>query len=668
MRIKINVLRRLTNVHSSTSPDSLPEASAIGGRLNPMFRLALALVGALAVLAAAAGAAYLGRGWILGNVPAGILYPVLGTAFGFRVERDVMIPMRDGVHLATNLFYPTRHAPPFPTVLVRLPYDKDLFETARHEAISFARRGYVVATQDMRGTAHSEGGFPTPRGDSADGSDTVDWLARQPWSNGRVGTLGCSTLGETQILLARERNPRHAAMIAGAAGGVVGSVGGGHRFGMFEGGVLNLADAFIWFVQSGGKTASARLQRPVDIGEGVRGLPVVGLVRRFRSDPTDFEDSVSQPLDGPYWRQLGYISDEDRFSTPALVIDTWYDQSVADTLVLADLVKRNWDGGPSRASQHVIIAPGLHCDLFGAAASGKLGDLPVGKVAAQPYDEWFVAWFDYWLRGEAARKPDLPPYRFYVLGEDRWADSTEWPPHGVTYKRWYLGGARPANSASGGGTLNREPIDSSDRYDEFRYDPGNPVPTRGGPIYSTGDPAFRSGPVDQRDVESRNDVLVYTSSPLQAGLRMAGPLSAELYVSSSARDTDFVVKLVDVRPDGTALNIQEGALRMRYRDGFTDPRLMRPAEVYRARIDVRAIAYYLPPGHRLRLQVSSSNFPRLERNLNTGGNNFDERVGVVALNRVYTTRDHPSAVLIPEWPEIPAIGSQAAGSADIRAH
>ena len=623
-----------------------------------MLRLAFALIGALAVLGIAAGAAYLGRGWILGHIPAGVLYPVLGGAFGFRVERNVMIPMRDGILLATDLFYPTRGAPPFPTILVRLPYNKDFFEAARHTAISFARKGYVVAIQDMRGKFHSQGEFPAPRGDAADGSDTVDWLARQPWSNRRVGTFGCSTPGETQMLLARERNPHHTALIASAAGGALGFAGGRQGLGVFEGGIFNLANGFIWFVQSGGKTPDAQLHQKVNIAEAVRGLPVVELVRRFRSDPTDFEDYVSRPPEDRFWRELGNISNSDRFSTPALIINTWHDQTVGDTLALADLVKRNWDSGPSRAIQHVIIAPGLHCDLWGAAKTGRVGDLPVGAAAAQPYDAWFAAWFDYWLRGEADRKLDLPPYRFYVLGEDRWADSNEWPPHRVTFKRWYLGGASGANSASGGGTLNRDAPEGTVRFDEFRYDPDHPVPTRGGPIFSTGNPDHRPGPVDQRDVESRNDVLVYTSAPLREGLRMAGPLSAELYASSSARDTDFVVKLVDVRPDGTALNIQEGALRMRYRDGLTDSRLMQSGKIYRARIDVRAIAYYLPPGHQLRLQVSSSNFPRLERNLNTGGNNFDESVGVIALNRVYTTRDHPSSVLIPEWPDVPAISSR----------
>lgn len=232
-------------------------------------------------------------------------------------------------------------------------------------------------------------------------------------------------------------------------------------------------------------------------------------------------------------------------------------------------------------------------------------------------------------------------------------DSARWPPSGVAFTRRYLDSTSAANSKNGGGTLERERPEGAGRHEEFRHDPDDPVPTRGGPVCRTGNPTDRSGPIEQHDVESRNDVLVFTSAPLSQGLRMAGPLAAEHYVSSYARDTDFIVKLVDVRPDGTVLNIQEGALRMRYRDSFTHPRLMSPGKIYQARVDMRAIAYYLPPGHRLRLQISSSIFPRLERNLNTGGNNFDETIVVVALNRVYASRDYSSAVIIPEWLEIP---------------
>ncbi|MFN0038181.1 MAG: CocE/NonD family hydrolase, partial [Burkholderiales bacterium] len=507
-----------------------------------MERLTVVLISSIALLLAAAGAAYYARGWLFSNLPASLVDPLLRAALGIREQRDVMVPMRDGTRLATNLYYPTRLEPPYATVLLRLPYGKDAYSEARQTVIPFVRSGYVVATQDMRGRFRSEGVFAPYRGDSEDGSDTVDWLASQPWSNGKIGTIGCSALGETQVLMARQRNPHHAAMIALGAGGAIGSAGGRYGyFGVFEGGVFNLASGFGWFLHNGSKRPGATPGAHVDIGKAIRELPVAGMVRRHRSDSTDFDDFVSRPLADLYWREMGYVSDEDRFSTPALLVNTWHDQTVADTLALAELMKRNWDGVSDRVARHVIVGPGNHCDVWEAAHSGMVGDLPIGKNATQPYGEWFAAMFDYWLRGRPDRKPDLPAYRFYILGEDRWADSAEWPPSGVVFTRWYLGGTSRANSKAGGGTLNSDLPPSADRYDQFRYDPNDPVPTRGGPICCTGNPQDRAGPRNQHDVESRDDVLVFTSAPLASGLRIAGPLSAELYISSDARDTDFVV-------------------------------------------------------------------------------------------------------------------------------
>lgn len=614
----------------------------------PRLLIIVVVIGA-AVLAALA---YVARGWLLTSAPPAVRDRVLGTLLGYRAEYDVMIPMKDGTRLATNLYLPTRYDPPYPTVLVRLMYGKDTYFEARQWVTKFAPRGYAVAVQDMRGRYKSEGTFAPYRHDAEDGSATVDWLAVQPWSNGKVGTIGCSGLGETQILLAAERNPHHAAMVAIAAGGAIGSAGNRYGyFGLFEGGVFNLAAGLGWFANSGSKTPGAEFDGKVaDIGQALNRLPLVDLVRNLRSDPTDYDEFVSTPLDDVYWREMGFITDDAHFATPAININSWHDQTIADTLVLSELMKRNGDK-ESRSNHHVIVGPGLHCDMEMAGARGTVGALALGPNAAQPYKEWFAAWFDEVLKGDASNALELPPYRFYVLGEDRWFDTESWPPPGVRETRWYLGGDTPANSVEGGGTLAREPPLGRERYDEFRYDPADPVPTRGGPICCAGKMSEEAGPVDQRDVEARRDVLVYTSPALEQGLRIAGPITAELFVASSAKDTDFTAKLVDVDPDGRALNIQEGALRMRYRDGFTLPVMMRPGEVYKARVDMRAIAYFLQPGHRLRLEIASSNFPRLERNLNTGGRNFDETVGVVAANRVFTTADQPSAVVIPEWPE-----------------
>lgn len=620
--------------------------------MSPRGWIILALF--LAALAGGGLWAFKNRWQVVNAMPVSWRDSIFGMRYGFRIEHDIMVPMPDGVKLATNLYFPRKVATDgsvkLPVVLIRVPYDKNHHGGGLAPAYDFAAHGYVVAIQDMRGKYASEGVFTPSKDDAADGSAAVDWLAAQPWSNGRVGTVGCSALGESQIFLSRLRNPRHVAMIPIGAGGAMGSAANRYTyFGQYEGGIFNLGSGFGWFLHDGGKSPGAEFTGEVDIPKAIRGLPSGGLVRQYRPDPTDFDDFISKPLGDPYWRGLGYISEEDRFATPALVINNWQDQTVADTLVLAEVMKRNAVNEEARRHHHVIIGPGNHCQYFGPNQTMNVGEFRVGPNAVAPLAEWQVQWFDHWVKGEA-KLPDFPAYRFYIMGADRWVDSDTWPPAGVSYRAWYLGGEGAANSRAGQGELLPvAPV--AERFDELTYDPLNPVPTRGGPICCTNDPAQVQGMVDQAPVESRQDVLVYTSAALQAPLTIAGPLRAEIYVSSSAKDTDFTAKLVDVFPDGRALNIQEGALRLRYRESFTDPKLAKAGEVYRVSVDMRAIAYQLPKGHRLRLQISSSNFPRLERNLNTGGNNYDESQPVIAKNRVWRAPNYPSALILPVMPE-----------------
>ena len=586
---------------------------------------------------------YAKREAIYWKTPPRYYEPIIGLFDGFRADYDVMVPMRDGVRLATDIYYPVdKSRAPFATIFIRTPYSKE--RAFQGGLVDFTKMGYVVAIQDVRGKFHSEGVMMPYHNDGEDGSDTVSWIAKQNWSNGRVGTMGCSSSGELQMVLARERNPHHAAMIAQGAGGAMGSAMGIPVFGSYDGGIFDLEGTFGWFAYSGGKTGDKQLERKID-DKAPWGLPTIGLVRRYRNDPTDYEDYLSKPFSDSYWKKIEYLEDDTHFSTPALVIDAWLDPRIGDTFRMSALMQRNWTGATAEPELHVIIAPGTHCAFSEAGKQGQIGDLPV-TAAMQPYDEWYAVWFDYWLRDNAAKKIDLPRYRFFVLGENRWIDSPTWPPQGIAFEHWYLDGTSAANTVDGGGTLIRDRPARAAREDTFAYDPKNPVPS----CIRKGGTVCLDGHVDQREVEARNDVLVYTSPSLPEPLRIAGPLRAELYVSSSARDTDFMAKLVDVWPDGKALNIQEGALRMRYRDSFTKPELMTPPKVYLAKIDMRAIAYYLPAGHRLRLEVTSSSFPRLERNLNTGGNNYDETVGVIALNKVHADATHPSAVIIPEWP------------------
>lgn len=605
--------------------------------VRPVWWIVLA---ALLALLLALGAAYALRE----RIPAHWQQPLRALVFGVRIDDDVRIAMPDGTRLAATLYRPRRAQGPLPTVYVRLPYDRRRYAEALGEGMFFARHGYAVLVQDVRGKFDSEGDDFVPwRHATQDGVATLDWIVRQPWSNGKVGTIGCSALGELQYALARANHPAHAAMVPMAAGGAAGRVSGrAAYFGAFEGGVLQLAATTGWFSKHGVRNGHGPWPEKLETADSLRQWPVLDAVRRVRPGANAYEEFLQTSLGDPRWREMDYVFDGDRTATPALVIDTWGDPSIDGTLALAEAVRRD---SPDMARQHVVIAPGNHCEHELVAGMGRFGVLPV-RNAAQPYREWYLAWFDHWLRGRGDRLAKLPPYLFFVLNEQRWLGSTSWPPAESRVQPWYLGSRGHANGRDGDGVLSLQPSRDT-RSDEFLYDPRDPVPSRGGPVCCAGDPAIRSGPEDQRDVETRQDVLVYTSAPLRSPLRIAGPLRAQLVVSSSAPDTDFIARLVHVWPDGRATSIQEGALRARYRDGVERPSLMTPGKRYVLDVPMRSIAYLVPRGHRLRLDITSSSFPRLERNLNTGGRNYDETEPAKALNRVFHGGDAVSFVEIP---------------------
>lgn len=599
------------------------------------------LIGATLTVVIAAGLLYALRN----RIPAHWQVPARALLFNVRIDDDVWITMPDGVRLAGTLYRPRAARDPLATVYVRLPYDRRHYGEALGEAMFFARHGYAVLVQDVRGKFESEGdGFVPWRHGTGDGVATLDWITRQPWSNGKVGTIGCSALGELQYALARANHPAHAAMIPSAAGGAAGALAGNaDYFGSFEGGVMQLSGTTGWFSRHGGKLAHSGSPAVPGMAALLPQLPVLDLVQRARPGPNAYEDFLLTPLGGPGWNDLDYVTDADRITTPALVINTWGDQTIDGTLAISEAVRRH---SPEAAMyQHVVIAPGNHCEHEQIADMGRFGELPVSN-AGQPYREWYLQWFDYWLRGRGDGLAKLPPYLFFVLNEQRWLTSTAWPPTQARHQRWYLRSGGKANGRDGDGTLGPQP-DENEHVDGYLYDPLDPVPSRGGPLCCSADPHAVSGPVDQRDVEIRDDVLVYTSQPLEAPMRIVGPLRAHLVVSSSAPDTDFVARLVHVWPDGRATNIQEGALRSRYRDGIFCPTRMKPGETYELTVDMRSIAYLVPRGHRIRLDVTSSSFPRLERNLNTGGRNYDETVPAQALNRVHVGGNTASYLELP---------------------
>lgn len=566
---------------------------------------------------------------------------------GIESDHTVKITMPDGTRLAASLYKPRGATGPLPTILVREAYGR-LHHGEALRSASLAKFGYAVLVQDVRGKFDSEGQFSLWEKATDDGVATLDWIVKQPWSNGKVGTYGCSALGEIQYSLARARHPAHKVMIASGAGGGIGSaMGSREAFGWFEGGIFQLAGGFGWFQENGTRDQKAPVASQVDYAAALLTLPLIDMVRRIQPGPNGFEDFLTIPLGDPRWESHDFVGEGDHLTTPALVINTWGDQTLQATLDLVDFTKA---GQPASQvpEQHVILAPGNHCEHLSLADSDFYGEVEVHHTK-QPYALWFKRLFDHYLKGEGPGLADLPPYLYYVVGENRWLESKQWPPEQAQVQRWFLGGQGHANSVKGDGALLPEAAAAAapEAADQYRYDPARPVPSRGGPICCTGNPQDKAGLVNQRDVESRDDVLVYTSAPLSKPMRIAGPLNARLVVSSSALDTDFVARLVHVRPDGVATNIQEGSLRARFREGMTRPALMKPGQRYELTVRMRSMAYLIPKGHRIRLDITSSSFPRLERNLNTGGRNYDESVGVVAFNKVHHGGTARSFVELP---------------------
>ena len=618
---------------------------------------------------------------VLQSQAANTGYPIPQPKYEVSLEKSVMISMRDGIKLSTDLYFPQGLTGPLPTVLIRTPYNKNPHRVAYFEALRlgrdpqarrlksssnwrenpaayiFASRGYVVAVQDMRGRFESEGSFIISAADRKDGSDTVTWLAGRPWSNGKVGTYGCSYGGENQLQLATQLNPHHAAAIPQAAGGA------SRYFGVYLDGVLDLAAALGWFGQQGSKvflrpphgvTADfyatwGELFNPapqvpvIEYEEILPGLPVLEMLKKAGVPPTDWEDVVSHPPSDPWWDALGYVNESDSFDIPALHVNSWYDIGVADTLWQFNLMRENAKTALGRDNQFVVISPMLHCQSERATEETIVGERNVGDARL---DYWglYLQWFDHWLKGIDNGVEDLPKVRVFVMGRNQWRSASQWPVPAAESRNYFLHSNGAANSLKGDGTLGIDrPADEP--ADQFIYDPDLPVPSIGGP--GCCNPYSEQGSFDQRQVEMRQDILVYTSEPLEEGLEVTGPIELTLFVSSNAADTDFTAKLIDVDPEGRAFNVQEGIKRMRYRQGLQRVSWITPGQVYEIRIDLQATSNFFGPGHKIRLEVSSSNFPRFVRNLNTKGDPNLEITWEVAANTVHHSKMYPSRLVLP---------------------
>ena len=595
------------------------------------------------------------------------------------IERKVMLPMRDGVRLATDIYRPRDTTKRYPIIFSKTPYNFNHWDVRNGVPADMAtvlaaiRRGYAYVVQNERGHFFSEGNYDILGPPRTDGYDAIKWMSEQPWSNGRIGLIGCSSTAEWQMGVAALSPPGLATIIPQGFGAGVGRVAPYFEQGnWYRGGAIQmLFIAWLYgqqnqvrpafppnttreeLVEAARRFDLAQQSPPVDWSVALRHLPVMEIMSAAGGPRGIFADSMPVPTGGrmiqrepndPAWYRGGLFHDDMRIEVPGLWFMSWYDVSTGPNLATYNHVRRT--ARPEVGDrQYAVIAPTLHCAFTRATENTVVGERSLGD-ARYDYTALTYGWFDHFLKGEANGLLDtLPKVRYYTMGLNRWRTSETWPPKGAEPMTLYLSSGGKANTLDGDGRLTPE-APRANRPDRFIYDPMNPVPSHGGNVCCTGN-AVQGGAFDQRRTEARPDVLVYTSDPLSEGVEVSGSVEVTLHVSSDARDTDFTVKLLDVYPDGRAYNLDETIQRARYREGFTRPPVfMEKGKVYQVALSPLTTSNYFQAGHRIRIEVSSSNFPRFDRNLNTGGRNYDEREGVVAHNEVHHSRQYPSRVTL----------------------
>jgi len=564
-------------------------------------------------------------------------------------ERNVPVKMRDGVLLQADIYRPKAEGK-FPVLLYRTPYDKN-------GTISFglraAAQGYVVISQDVRGRYASEGEWYPFLHESEDGYETVEWAAALPYSNGKIGMFGVSYDGATQMLAAIAHPPH----LAGICPGVTAS--NYHDGWTYQGGAFDQWFDEGWTAGLAANTLTRAVSKESGALKGVSELPLASYsvfdsveLRAPNLTPflaPYFLDWLSHPNYDDFWKRW---SIEDHYAdiiVPALHIAAWYDIFQEGSLRNYMGLKAHAGSEVARKDQRLLVVIGGHAGL-----GQKIGDVDFG-LAATRLDEsdltrwdWYfdlvLQWYDYVLKGMQNELAAQKPVRIFVMGANQWRDEDDWPLARALSTKYYLHSKGSANSLYGNGSLSTE-LPQSESSDQYVYDPGNPTPSGGGPCCA------QAGPRDQRPIEARSDVLVYSTPPFAQDVEVTGPVSVEVYAKSSAVDTDFTAKLVDVGSDGFAQDLTEGIIRARYRDSQEKPDLLHPGQIYKLHINAWSTSNVFRKGHILRLEISSSNSPRFDRNLNTGEQAASGQKYVSATNTVYHDAGHPSALILPIVPE-----------------
>jgi putative CocE/NonD family hydrolase len=563
-----------------------------------------------------------------------------------KIEKDVPATMRDGAVLRADIYRPLA-AGRFPALLQRTPYSKNT-PRASETFSRLAGRGFVVVIQDTRGRYMSDG-VAKPHDEAEDGFDTIAWVARLPYVDGKVGMFGGSYLATTQLLAATLQPPALVALFPASSYA--------SRYDMvFQGGAFYLSDGLGWNlgqaldVRRRVLTPQVDRDGPADLNGAEENafrdqwlwhLPLksIDALEIGKYAPGYFQ-LLDHPSYDAYWRTFDIAARHNQFQVPAHHLTGWYDTLLTGTLRNFTGLRAHAATDQARRYQRLVIGPWTHARP--TLQSTKIGDVDFGPDAGLDSQELMTRWFAYWLQGGDRAVIEGAPVRIFVMGANQWRDELEWPLARAQSTAYYLSSSGRANTAAGDGMLSSQPSTGA-AVDRFTYDPSHPVPTGAQGGYSR-------TPSDQRETEKRDDVLVYTSPPLTAEIEVTGPISVKLWVASSARDTDFTAKLVDVFPDGTARALNDGILRARYRNGKTQPTLLTPAQPVEITIDVGATSNLFQVAHRIRLDVSSSNFPRFDRNPNTGGVFGQDSTLLRAEQAILHDAMHPSRLVLPVVP------------------
>jgi len=550
------------------------------------------------------------------------------------VAYDVMVPMRDGVVLATDVFRPRTEAK-LPVLLIRTPYNK---ADERDVARFFASHGWAVLLQDVRGRYDSEGVWTPFVNEADDGYDAVEWAAAQPFSNGKVATSGGSYAAIDQWLAATRRSKHLAAIVSEFAPSDL------YEGFLYPGGAFQEAIGVTWAALVSSRVKQSASLQSEDWPRVFLSMPLTEALRSVGHATPFFREWLRHPAYDAHWKSLSWQGAYEGLDVPVFAVHSWFDIFNVGKGNIDNFLKLRARGAPGRRGAHrLVVGPWEH-----GPHGTKVGDVEFGEVSRMDLDEAALRWLENVVKGAENGADRDAPVKVFTMGENAWHDYADWPPPGTRTVAYYLGGRR-ANSSLGEGALATTLPAENEPAETFTYDPKDPVPNMGG-----GNCCWPQilpwGPLDQRPVERRDDVLVFSTPALASALRVTGPVVAKIWVKSSAPDTDFAVKLVDVHPGGFAMNLADGILRARYRGSFEKPEPLAPDRAYELTIDLGATSHLFLEGHRVRVEVSSANFPRYSRNTNTGNVPELDTETRPARQTVLHDARHPSRILLPVLP------------------